>query len=506
MTTNARHHSLNGERRVQAWASAAGVTKCFLAPVLLVTALGARASTSLCSSDHAASGHALNIDGGGGMPVFERGDDVAGGSDYGADRGALPPLARRDGPGRPSCHATEPGRAASLFALELPTHLWLKWGCEYPVSYIFEVVAGEARSDVSRCNGWTDEWNSIPVREASEVFNGVEAVRYDGTRILVTVGFADAPVIHLRFHAADVRFHGIAEYYDDRLAAYTLSDDNWGRLPSAHPGIPCISMTDDGCDKYQAAVLAASSFGLPLSIAVNTESYGASPDLWAIMQSALDEADNAWEPAVHTAHHPCDGEAYDQFGYESEILGCRDSLLETLTGIPYGQYIFESIPPCGYIDATIELVSSGEFLFLRDWNYWDHPDRATWEPWNDTYDYYGPGGFQTASYDTLLESRSPKGLYHEADAQHLNDAFDAVLEAGGIFYAMWHSDRYENSVIHSTEPLVDGVSGSTLMAHWEHVANRPDVWYVANGWLYAYKLVADQVEVMALEPNGHRDE
>ena len=33
------------------------------------------------------------------------------------------------------------------------------------------------------------------------------------------------------------------------------------------------------------------------------------------------------------------------------------------------------------------------------------------------------------------------------------------------------------------------------MQHFTHVANRHDVWYVANGWLYCYRYVAQHAKV-----------
>jgi hypothetical protein len=94
-----------------------------------------------------------------------------------------------------------------------------------------------------------------------------------------------------------------------------------------------------------------------------------------------------------------------------------------------------------------------------------------------------------------MEVRVPKGRYYAEDVAVLNRAFDRVYEQGGIFYAMWHADRYQNSVLYDTRPGVDGEAGSTLMQHFAHVANRRDVWYVANGWLYCYRYVAQHAEV-----------
>ena len=66
-----------------------------------------------------------------------------------------------------------------------------------------------------------------------------------------------------------------------------------------------------------------------------------------------------------------------------------------------------------------------------------------------------------------------------------------VTVAGGVL----HADRYQNSVLYDARPGVDGVAGSTLMQHFSYVANRRDVWYVANGWLYCYRFVAEHVRV-----------
>ena len=68
-----------------------------------------------------------------------------------------------------------------------------------------------------------------------------------------------------------------------------------------------------------------------------------------------------------------------------------------------------------------------------------------------------------------------------------------------VLYAMFHSDRYRNTVIYDPRPGVDGEQGSSLMAHLGYVSGRPDVWYVANGWLYSYRYVAERLVVEVLE-------
>jgi hypothetical protein len=216
--------------------------------------------------------------------------------------------------------------------------------------------------------------------------------------------------------------------------------------------------------------------------------------VWKNMQEELDRGDYSWEPAVHGQTHAKDKE-YLILGYQAEILGCRADILGHLHNIPYGQYVFEHILTFGYMDDDIFKIGAGEFLFVRGFNWLDNPMSNRFVPWNKRYRFYGVGGLNTKGYDALLERREPKARFYAADVAELNAGFDAVYRAGGIFYALWHPDRFLNSVIYDPSPGVDGVRGSTLVQHLAHVANRKDVWYVANGWLYSYRYVAENAVV-----------
>ena len=180
------------------------------------------------------------------------------------------------------------------------------------------------------------------------------------------------------------------------------------------------------------------------------------------MQEELDRGDYSWEPAVHGRTHPKDAEAYGIRGYADEILGCREDILQRLHNIPYGQYIFEHILTHGYEDDEILRTDAGEFLFLRGFNWLDNPASTGYAPWNEQHGFYGVGGLNTKGYDPILERREPKGRFYAADVAELNAAFDQVYQAGGIFYALWHPDRFRNSVIYDPRP---GVDGQRLDAH-----------------------------------------
>ena len=385
------------------------------------------------------------------------------------------------------------GRAAgATFAISIDQAKWKKWGFQYPVTYVFQLPDLRSDAKVLRRDRASDRWKQLEEKAASDFFNGIECVRFDKAhkKAYVSVGFGASNTVELQFaEVPSAKFEAIARYYDNRKATYTLSNDNWGCNERAHPGAPWRGPTDDASDNYQAALHVCRGFQLPLSIAINSRSAGGEAT-WRTMQEELDRRDFSWEPAVHGQTHPKSAAAYAVRGYQQEILGCRQDILGRLRNIPYGQYVLEHILTFGYVDDTILGIDSGEFLFVRGFNWDDNPSSNDFAPWNEKWGLYGVGGLNTKGYDTMLEKREPKGRYYAHDVAELNQAFANTYQAGGIFYALWHPDRFRNSVLYDPRPGVDGLRGSTLMQHLAYVAKRKDVWYVANGWLYSYHYVA----------------
>jgi hypothetical protein len=342
-----------------------------------------------------------------------------------------------------------------------------------------------------------DSWKSIPRKTSDEFFNGVECARIgaaDG-KAYVSVGFKGSNTIEIEFSGvASARFDSVAKFYDGRRTAFTLSNDNWGCNPWAHPGAPWRGPTADESDNYQASLHVCRGFGLPVTMAINTRMAGGEA-MWRTMQEELDRRDFSWEPAVHGWTHPRDPGEYAVHGYKQEILGCREDILAHLRNIPYGQYVYEHILTYGHADEGILRTDAGQFLFVRGFNWLDNPTSTDYVPWNEQWRFYGVGGLNTVGYDGILERREPKGRFHAADVGELNAAFDKVHQRGGLFYALWHPDRFRNSVLYDPSPGLDGQRGSTLVQHLAHVSRRKDVWYVANGWLYSYRAAAQNARV-----------
>jgi hypothetical protein len=384
---------------------------------------------------------------------------------------------------------------AATWTATIDKAAWSKWGLQYPVTYVFRLPDVPAGLEVKRRDANSAPWTPLAKKTSAEFFNGVECVRLDQekNKVYVSVGFQTTNTIQLQFAGvASAVFEGVAKHYDNRRAAYTLSNDNWGCNPWAKPGAPWHGPTSDESDRYQAALHVCRSFHLPVTMAINSRSAGGEA-MWRVMQEELDRGDYSWEPVVHGRTHPRNANEYHRLGYEQEILGCRKDILEHLHDIPYGQYVVEHILTFGYVDDEIQKTDAGEFLFLRGFNWLDNPSSNDYVPWNKSHGFYGVGGLNTKGYDTMLQQREPKGRFYARDVAELNASFDGVYRAGGVFYALWHPDRFLNSVLYDPAPGKDGQCGSTLMQHLAHVANRKDVWYVANGWLYSYRYVAENV-------------
>jgi peptidoglycan/xylan/chitin deacetylase (PgdA/CDA1 family) len=371
------------------------------------------------------------------------------------------------------------------------------------VTYVFRLTGAPQELDVRRRDAGAEAWTALPVKTRADIYNGAACLRFGRRRpqtVYVSCGFGGAPRFELEFRGATAEFVSTAKYYDGRRVAYTLSNDNWGCNSWAHPGAPWRGETADESDNYQAALHVCRGLHLPLSIAMNTRSAGGDA-WWRTVQQELPAEGAGWEPAVHGQTHPNNAAAYEVRGYRAEILGCRDEILAHLSRVPYGPHVYEHILTFGYCDPTILRIDAGEFLFLRGFNWLDNPTSRDYAPWDETRGLYGVGGLNTKGYDSVLERREPKGRYFAADVAELDQAFDALHRAGGVFYALWHPDRFHNSVVYDPRPGVDGVQGSTLIQHLKHVAHRNDVWYVANGWLYSYRYVAQHARVTALEAN-----
>ena len=77
----------------------------------------------------------------------------------------------------------------------------LLYGCAYPMTYVLEIPAGSSGLEVSRRYRSSDAWTILPEKLATDLFNGIEAVRFDypAARAYVSAAFAgDADSLFLQ--------------------------------------------------------------------------------------------------------------------------------------------------------------------------------------------------------------------------------------------------------------------------------------------------------------------
>jgi hypothetical protein len=383
-----------------------------------------------------------------------------------------------------SCTAQVRPASETVFRVTAPTALRSAWGLQYPATYVFSLPAGSSGLTASKAATSAGPWSALTSKTTDDFFNGVEAVRWDyaGNRAYVSVAFAGADSYYVKLSTVGAGYVGVAKYYDNRVAAFSLSMDNWTPNSSTY-----TSATDDASDKYRAAVEMVRALNIPASVGIISGG-GA---VWANMQAELTACASApcWEPASHSVTHQCVA------GYSSDLASSKATILASLTGIPYGQYVYEYIIPCGWKDSDLVAAGAHTYLLMREWDQSNHPTSIGFPLWNPAAANYGPAGsVQVLSWDPILEARAPKGRYDAADVAAMNAAWDATYALGGIHWAMYHPDRYINSVINSTDAPGSGTA-SSLYQHLSYVANRKDVWYAANGWLALYRLAAENVTV-----------
>jgi len=159
----------------------------------------------------------------------------------------------------------------NVFTVSINESMQSKWGFRYPTTYVFNLSSVPSNIEVVYRDNMTDAWEVLSEKTENDFFNGIECVRFNDSenKAYVSVGFDTDNMFYLKFlNVSLATFDSAAKYYDNRKAAYSLSNDNWGRKFSSNAGAPWQGMTNDASDKYQASVHATRIFNIPQSIAI----------------------------------------------------------------------------------------------------------------------------------------------------------------------------------------------------------------------------------------------
>lgn len=364
--------------------------------------------------------------------------------------------------------------------LALPSQFLSDYGCAYPITYQLGLPRESGGWSAERWESSTHSWVRIEEKTSNDLYNGVEAVRFDAgeSRAYVSAAFSqDTDTLQLRIRdSAGItvypRFEGITRYYDNRRAAVSVSADDfsdWGDLNH----------------RYCALLNLFRSHGLSLTVGVISGTAATTRTSWNTLQQQIDLGNI--EVAAHSRTHP-DTPYVNGTSYESEIFGCSDDLVNNLRFSAAfrrnsKQYVYTWIAPYGSYDRRIDsLLQIRKYLVPRLYGMGD----SAFSEWNSSSGLFRP-------CNPTLEIGKPSWGGGDTDRVVLNRTFDSVLQRGGLYHFMWHP-----------QVLAGDIDKAYLRAHLSHVSNRRDVLYATVGQLYLYRLIEQAnttATVRVNEPN-----
>jgi hypothetical protein len=270
--------------------------------------------------------------------------------------------------------------------------------------------------------------------------------------------------ITLAAAAQDVRFVGVTRYLNNARAVVTHTiDDSTKFVPAAI----------DAMDKY----------GIKATIFVSTQRAPIA-ELWPRLRQAIADGH---EIGSHSRTHQCKWPATTEFcdgAYsEPELAGSRDDILKN-TGQPY---VWTWCYPCGVcaeFDFIHGRIARAGYLVART-----YPGEMEDKHNLPDLQSYGDNAY-AAAYTQAVQKKGGIAKTGRTDVAEVNAKFDEVHRKGGIYSFLSHPQ------------WLDFGGDGFYERHLAHLANRPDVWYVPMGPLYAHRALRERTQV---RPTGrHR--
>ncbi|MDZ7290442.1 MAG: T9SS type A sorting domain-containing protein [candidate division KSB1 bacterium] len=346
----------------------------------------------------------------------------------------------------------------NTFSVAVNPKIHHDYGLSYPMTYQFSIPPHSTGLAAHRKFSVTQEWTRIPEKTSADFFNGIEAVRFDHANHVayLSVAFSnasDSVFLKIADQAGTnvaMAYAGMSRYYDNRDAAVTVTADDW------HPSFDAY---------FLKALSIFRKYRLYVSTAIVTE--WCDSTTWKHIQAQLDSG--YVEAAAHGRNHiyaPYPDVAYEVTGAKEDIIKNLDLPASFRNG--NREYVYVWIAPYGNYDEQIEsAVSRNQYLVSRLVNF----GFGNFSKWNDRKKMYDPIG--------VVHEMGPLwgGV---TDTTILNNDFDAVVAAGGVYHVMCHPHVIQNDW-----------GKRYIWSHLEHISNRKNLWYVNLGHLYLYHLLQD---------------
>jgi Secretion system C-terminal sorting domain len=348
-----------------------------------------------------------------------------------------------------------------------------KYGLSYPITYQLNFATGFSGLIAKEKHLTNESWTQIPEKQTGDLFNAIEAVRFDYNSHIAYVSVAfnnnsDSLFIELVNNIGNpvtFTYNGICKYYDNRKAVVTISSDDWSDWLA-----PDIS----------PLMYMFRSRGLYLTAGIITDPQFCTNVTWNPLQQELDSG--YVEAASHSRTHPYTPYA-DPVG---EIVGSAQDIksnlvLPSLSKYNTTEYVYTWIAPYGDFDHTVDsLLGTSGYLAARLYSNLDTTSPreyvygdSTLTGWNDTTNHFYP-------FNPTVELGAPSWGGGDTSLTSLNGLFDTILAKGDVYHLMFHP-----------QVIISDTNKGYLVNHLNYISGHSDVWYVNLGHLYLYHLIQE---------------
>ncbi|MFZ1289756.1 MAG: hypothetical protein WAR79_06685 [Melioribacteraceae bacterium] len=335
------------------------------------------------------------------------------------------------------------------------------YGVAYPITYKIEFPPNNFQLTAFKRTSKKDEWVIINPKTKNDLFNGIEAARFenDSNFVYISVTFSsesDSLFIKVSNSIGNnlmTYYKGICKYYDNRKAVVTTTADD------------LIHHTYG----FIKAFNAFRSRNLWLSCgAVTGYMYETQ---WNDLQMELDLGYVEINSHSYSHKPPPYEDTY------LEIVGSRQDIINNLN-LPalYSngdrEYVYSYIYPFGGWGGSIIDSTSGQNGYLI--NRTVVPEEHSLTDWNSEYNMFNRVG---VVYEVGGVYEDFKGV---SDINILNNTFNQVVEQEGIYHFSIHPNDIEE---------VGDWEKPYMSEHLDYISNRKNIWYVGFGILYLYHLI-----------------
>ncbi len=344
-----------------------------------------------------------------------------------------------------------------------------KYGVACPITYKFNIPQNSNNLLLMVKYNSSGIWRQIEEKTSSELFNSIEAVRFDYTNNAMYVsaafsGNSDSlylKMVDLNNNTVPIIYKGVSKYYDNRQAAVTVSFDDWEDWNA--PRIPKL-------------VHLFTSKGLYLTGAVITHFCSAST--WQQIQNEVDSG--YVEAASHSQTHPETPYANPK----DEVSGSYNDILNNLKlPSPFSsagkEYVYTWIAPYGNYDTVVDsLLEISGYLVPRIYANNDTTSPRIYFYGDSIFSSWDINSNHFKPFFPTVELGAPSWGGGDTSLTSLNNLFDTIIQKGDVYHCMWHP-----------QVLEPDINKSYLNSHINYISNHKNVWYVNLGILYLYHLI-----------------